>query len=100
MGDRTRRELAQNAMKLLRESGALDSESGDCAMSILTQVDLKKHARYRFGDFGEFLVKYRKYYSRSADTQPVRSDAATTGAQERLTLKLDRSSAGRSQYGK
>ncbi|WP_217578649.1 polysaccharide biosynthesis tyrosine autokinase [Mesorhizobium sp. GbtcB19] len=50
----TRREVAQNALDLLHKSGGLDREHGDLAMAIATQVDLKKHARYRYGDVGEF----------------------------------------------
>jgi polysaccharide biosynthesis transport protein len=66
----TRRELAQNALSLLRESGCLDKDRSDLAIAIVTQVDLKKHARYRYGDVGEFLAKHRKYYSRFIKAQP------------------------------
>ncbi|MBZ9800091.1 polysaccharide biosynthesis tyrosine autokinase [Mesorhizobium sp. ES1-4] len=50
----TRREVAQNALGLLRKSGGLNKEHGDLAMAIATQVNLKRHARYRYGDVGEF----------------------------------------------
>ncbi len=66
----TRREVAQNALSLLRDSGCLDTDRSDLAVAIVTQVDLKKHARYRYGDVGEFLVKHSKYYSRSVEVQP------------------------------
>jgi uncharacterized protein involved in exopolysaccharide biosynthesis/Mrp family chromosome partitioning ATPase len=52
----TRREVAQNAMSLLRDSGCLNRDRTDIAMAIVTQVDLKRHARYHYGDVGEFLV--------------------------------------------
>jgi Mrp family chromosome partitioning ATPase len=65
----TRREVAQNAVSLLRESGCLDKNRNDLALAIVTQVDLKRHARYRYGDVGEFLVRHRKYYSRSIEAQ-------------------------------
>jgi uncharacterized protein involved in exopolysaccharide biosynthesis/Mrp family chromosome partitioning ATPase len=66
----TRREVAQNALSLLRDSGCLDKDRSDLAIAIVTQVDLKRHARYRYGDIGEFLVKHSKYYSRSMEAQP------------------------------
>lgn len=50
----TRRQVAQNALDLLHKSGGLNKEHSDLAMAIATQVDLKKHARYRYGDVGEF----------------------------------------------
>ncbi|MDX8457089.1 Wzz/FepE/Etk N-terminal domain-containing protein [Mesorhizobium sp. VK9D] len=50
----TRREVAQNALSLLHKSGGLDKDHSDLAMAIVTQVDLKRHARYRYGDVGEF----------------------------------------------
>jgi MinD-like ATPase involved in chromosome partitioning or flagellar assembly len=61
---RTRREIARNAMALLRDSGCLKEARNDFAASILTQVDLKRHARYRYGDVGEFLSSHKEYYSR------------------------------------
>ena len=61
----TRRETAQNAVNVLRSSGLLD-ENRVQPSTVLTQVDLKEHARYRYGDVGEHFVKYEKYYSNSA----------------------------------
>ena len=66
----TRREVAQNALSLLRDSGCLDKDRSDLAIAIVTQVDLKRHARYRYGDVGEFLAKHRKYHSRFIKAQP------------------------------
>src|SRR5262249_4194931 len=54
----TRREVAQNALSLLHDSGPGQDRS-DFAMAIVTQVDLKRHARYRYGDVGGFLVEDR-----------------------------------------
>jgi len=65
----TRREVAQNAINLLWESGCFDKEAHDLPAAVVTQVDLKQHARYRFGDVAELLVKYREYYSRSSEVQ-------------------------------
>jgi polysaccharide biosynthesis transport protein len=74
----TRREVAQNALSLLGDSGCLDNDRSDLAIAIVTQVDLKKHARYRYGDVGEFLVRYRKYYSRSIEAHPDTGDKVRT----------------------
>jgi hypothetical protein len=64
--------VAQNALGVLRESRRLDSDRSDLAVAILTQVDLKKHARYRYGDAGEFLAKRGKYGSRFIEAQPAK----------------------------
>ncbi|MGL5168325.1 MAG: polysaccharide biosynthesis tyrosine autokinase [Afipia sp.] len=60
----TRREVAQNAMSLLRSPDGLTG-GVDIPIVLLTQVDLQAHANYRYGDVGEALVKYENYYSRS-----------------------------------
>jgi polysaccharide biosynthesis transport protein len=60
----TKPELARNALNLLRGSGCFDHECSDIPTAIVTQVDLKKHARYGYGDVGESLVRFRQYYSR------------------------------------
>ena len=60
----TRRETAQNAVNVLRSAGCLDQDRAQPS-TVLTQVDLKEHARYRYGDVGEHFVKYEKYYSNS-----------------------------------
>jgi polysaccharide biosynthesis transport protein len=61
----TRREVVQNAMSLLRNPNDAADKSAPVPAVILTQVDLKEHASYHYGDFGEALVKYEHYYSRS-----------------------------------
>ena len=66
----TRREVAQNALSLLRDSGCIDLDRSDPAIAIVAQVDLKRHARYRYGDVGEFLAKHRNYYSGSTEAKP------------------------------
>lgn len=58
----TRREVAQNALNLLRTPALSDKARSEFASAVVTQVDLKKHARYRYGDLAESFVKYRKYY--------------------------------------
>jgi polysaccharide biosynthesis transport protein len=58
----TRREVAQNALNLLRDPG--DRQHSKILCGLVTQVNLKKHARYRYGDVGELFVRFRQYYSR------------------------------------
>ena len=60
----TRRETAQNAVNVLRSSGGLDQGRAPPS-AVLSQVNLKEHALYRYGDVGEHFVKYEKYYSNS-----------------------------------
>jgi succinoglycan biosynthesis transport protein ExoP len=69
----TRREIVQNAMNLLRNLDGLPEKNVDIPVALLTQVDLKEHASYRYGDVGEALFKYENYYSRSV---PVMKDGA------------------------
>ncbi len=57
----TRREVAQSALSLLRNPGFLDKDYSAFASAVVTQVNLKKHALYQYGDAGEFCVKYKKY---------------------------------------
>ncbi len=59
----TRRDLAQNALNLLRNTSLLDTSRVEVAGAVVTQVDLKKHARYRYGDLGESLARYPKYHA-------------------------------------
>jgi len=61
----TRREVAQNALRQLRDAGCFDNEWSEPPATVMTQVELEQHARYRFGDVGELLTRYRDYYSRS-----------------------------------
>jgi uncharacterized protein involved in exopolysaccharide biosynthesis/Mrp family chromosome partitioning ATPase len=79
----TRREVALNALSLLRDSGCLDKDGGGLSVAILTQVDLKRHARYRYGDVGEFLARQKKYYARFIETRPDTSEKdPTAGAHD------------------
>jgi len=73
----TRREVTQNALSLLCESGGLNKDRSDLATAIVTQVDLKRHARYRYGDVGEFLVEDAKHGSRSIEPRLETADTAS-----------------------
>jgi uncharacterized protein involved in exopolysaccharide biosynthesis len=65
----TKREVAQNALGVLYDTGSLNRDRSDRVMAIVTQVDLEKHARYDFGDVGKFPVKKETYPSRSSETR-------------------------------
>jgi polysaccharide biosynthesis transport protein len=58
----TKRHVAQNAINLLRHPGLVGKGDIDLAGVVVTQVDLKQHARYGYGDTGEYFHRYRKYY--------------------------------------
>ena len=46
---RTQRVVAQDALDLLRDHGHLGEHCSEHVGAVLTQVDLKKHAQYRYG---------------------------------------------------
>ncbi len=54
--EKTPADTARNALANLREVGA------NIGGSVLTQVDVKKHAYYGYGDVGQYYGKYQKYY--------------------------------------
>jgi Mrp family chromosome partitioning ATPase len=56
----TPREVAQNALGLLRRS-AFGDDLRDAIIAVITQVDLKRHARYRYGDFSENLLHVKPH---------------------------------------
>jgi cellulose biosynthesis protein BcsQ len=67
----TRREFAQNALSLLRDKPALSLRPQSPSVSaVVTQVDVKQHARYGYGDIGE-------YFSMDAKLSPRRRQAAS-----------------------
>ncbi|MBL6459074.1 hypothetical protein JMJ55_27480 [Belnapia sp. T6] len=49
----TRREVVENTLLLLGRGGATQTK----LRTVLTRVDLRKYALYRFGDAGEFLAR-------------------------------------------
>ena len=59
----TRRDIAQNALNLLRGSGLPTGDHLGIANAVVMQVDLKKHADYRYGDSGESAATYAEYYT-------------------------------------
>ena len=57
----TPREVAQNALGLLRRSAFGGDDLRDAITAVITQVDLKRHARYRYGDFSENLLHVKPH---------------------------------------
>ncbi|WP_413204945.1 GumC family protein [Rhodospirillum sp. A1_3_36] len=53
----TPRDAVRNGVKLLRESNV------PLSGIVLSQVDQRKHARYAYGDYGQYYGKYRSYYA-------------------------------------
>lgn len=58
----TPRHVAQNALSLLRSINVSGRGHDNLAGAVMTQVDLKKHARGRYGDVAESFVRYKQYY--------------------------------------
>ena len=55
--DKTNRETALNSLAHIREA------RGRVAGVVLTQVDMRRHAQYGYGDVGQYYGKYHKYYT-------------------------------------
>ena len=54
--EQTARELVVNALKLMRD---VNKNVG----VVLSQVNVRRHARYGYGDYGTYYSKYRNYYT-------------------------------------
>ncbi len=55
--DSTPRQLVLRGIKTAHEAGL------DIAGTVLTQVNLRKHSRYGYGDHGYYYGKYKNYYT-------------------------------------
>lgn len=62
----TRRDIAKNALNLLRSSSRLATQHLQSVNAVIAQVDLEEHARYGYGDAGEYFQHYEKYSSGSS----------------------------------
>lgn len=60
----TQRRVVQNALAILRNSGFSGRPPPDLAGVVITQVDLRRHALYRYGDSGEVVMRYGQRYAR------------------------------------
>jgi uncharacterized protein involved in exopolysaccharide biosynthesis/Mrp family chromosome partitioning ATPase len=59
----TRREVVKSSVEFLQRSSAFNWNAGPSINAVLSRVNLATHARYRYGDIGEFLRTYRRYYA-------------------------------------
>lgn len=73
----TRRDIAKNALNLLRSRPVTDHLG--ITNAVVMQVDLKKHADYRYGDSGESAATYAEYY-----TMPGRKRSSSPLAMRRI----------------
>ena len=65
----TRQDVALNALNLLRDPRLLGDELvSETIAAVVTQVDLRRHAKYRFGDAGESLMRFKQYYLEGHDS--------------------------------
>jgi exopolysaccharide transport family protein len=55
--EKTTREVATNSLRLLRD---IQKKIG----VVLSQVNVRRHARYGYGDYGYYYAKYRDYYTK------------------------------------
>ncbi len=74
----TRKDMARNALNLLHDAQPLRGH--DAIAGVITQVDMNKHARYRYGDVGESFVRYARYYARRPTPVSPRRLGANAGA--------------------
>jgi succinoglycan biosynthesis transport protein ExoP len=63
----TPRELAQNALNLLRRPNRHSAQQLRHVSALISQVDLKKHSYYGYGDAGEYFSNYGNYYYSAPD---------------------------------
>lgn len=64
----TRRDVVQNAGEVLRNVRRPNGRYVARASALVTQVDLRRHANYRYGDVGEAYARYAKYYFARSDS--------------------------------
>lgn len=72
----TNRELALNALNQLYSLGSFGKKLTP-PVAIVTQVDLKQHAQYGYGDAGEYFANYAKHYSAGSETERHDRSVAT-----------------------
>ena len=53
---KTIQSAARDSLRSLREAGI------EPAGAVLAQIDLRKHAQYRYGDIGQYYTRSRRYY--------------------------------------
>ena len=79
----TRRDVARDASNLLRDLGLLSEKRSELAGAVLTQVDLRKHAQYRYGGW----ESVRAIGGPTSRTPKQRDKATNIGAGDAASLK-------------
>jgi hypothetical protein len=80
---KTRRDVVKNATQLLRSGGASNGDPPSGIQAVLARVNLAVHARYRYGDLGEFLAKYsHRYAAGTATDRPGAAASPAAGPRE------------------
>jgi succinoglycan biosynthesis transport protein ExoP len=79
----TRRDVARDASNLLRDPGLLGQNCCELVGAVLTQVDLKKHAQYRYGGW----ESVRAIGGPTSRTPKQRDKATSVGAGDAASLK-------------
>ena len=86
----TRKDMAQNAVSLLHDARPRDLGRDEMIAGVVTQVDVNKHARYRYGDASESFVRYARYYVESANSRTPRNRPPVVPASGNEPIKLGR----------
>jgi polysaccharide biosynthesis transport protein len=66
----TRKDMARNALAVLHDARAFDAGRNGSVAGVVTQVQMNKHAQYRYGDVGESFVRYARYYGKGPSALP------------------------------
>ncbi len=61
----TDRRVARSALDQLRQAGVKVNQESCAVAAVLTQIDLRKHARSHDGGVAEALVRYGQYYGQA-----------------------------------
>jgi Mrp family chromosome partitioning ATPase/capsular polysaccharide biosynthesis protein len=70
----TRSDVAQNAVRELQELGWSDRTIAERVRAVVTNVNLKRHASYKYGDAVELLVRRGNKYGPTRAAPPVKEN--------------------------
>lgn len=76
----TRLEVTQNALTEFRSIGWTKQVVASRVRAVVTQVELKRHARYQYGDFAETLVRHRSSYEPTHRAGSIANQRKKVGA--------------------
>jgi uncharacterized protein involved in exopolysaccharide biosynthesis/cellulose biosynthesis protein BcsQ len=79
----TSRDVVENAGKVLRKIRRPNGRFGARVSALVTQVDLRKHANYRYGDVGEAYARYgKKYFARIGSPKTFKAISVRPGVEK------------------